>query len=98
MTYFEQLPSRDDIPRDTLDDRETRNRLLPSKATALTFTMSLKDYHKTFIGRLSFHGVEEEVRDICERMCDILHEEYPLVIRDSSWYYNRNNVEKYDMG
>lgn len=79
------------------DDREMNNRLLPSKAVALTFTMNLKDYHKTFIGRLSHHGVEAEMRHVCERMCRHLHELYPLVIREPSWYYERNNASKYEI-
>lgn len=93
--YFKYLPTRGDLVGDMPDDLEIRNRLLPAKATALTFTMSVKDFHKTLIGRLSHTGVEEEVRNVFESMCTILHDLYPLVIRDADWYYNQNNAAKY---
>lgn len=81
-----------------LDHREWLNRLnIGCKAVALTCTMNIKDYHKTFIGRLSHHGVETGMREVCEGMCEILHRRYPLVIQEPSHYYELNNAEKYQM-
>lgn len=75
---------------------EDRNRMNPGqKATALTFTMNLKDYHKLFIGRISMNGVEKEVMDICSKMCNILHDKYPLAIEKPEEYLSKNNSEKY---
>jgi hypothetical protein len=83
-------------PRATLEGNEFFNLLnLGCKATALTYTMSLKDYHKLFIGRLPEAGNEHEVRDICARMCRILHERYPLVIRSPEEYGRTAHGEKY---
>jgi thymidylate synthase ThyX len=80
------------------DERDTTNRLYPgAKVTALTYHMSIKDFHKTFIGRLSEHGVERDMRSVCEEMCEILHEEFPLVVKEPDHYYQLNNDDKYDM-
>ena len=84
-----------------LDDkfRETCNMLKPgTKATALTYTMVLKDYHKLFIGRLPIQGNEVGVREICERMCRQLSFRYPMVIKTPEEYQGKNNGEKYDGG
>lgn len=67
-----------------------------SKATTLTYTMALKDFHKLFIGRLPEAGNETEVREVCTRMCQILHEEYPIVIRSPEEYRKMGNGEKYE--
>lgn len=81
------------------DERERINRLYGgNKCTALTYTMTIKDFHKTFIGRLSHHGVESGMREVCEKMCDVLHGKYPLVVRKPDHYYQLNNAEKYEMG
>lgn len=77
-------------------ERELANMQHPgSKATALTFTMCLKDFHTLFIGRLPARGNELEVREICARMCEILHTEYPLVIREPASYAGLDNGAKY---
>ena len=90
------LLARDPAP--DLDGREWRNRLnLGAKATALTWTMSIKDFHKTFIGRLSPHGVEFEVREVCEAVCLALHGRFPLVIKPPAHYYAQGNAEKYTL-
>ena len=68
---------------------------LGCKATALTYTMSLKDFHKLFIGRLPASGNEHEVRDVCGRMCRLLHGRYPLVIRTPEEYAGMAHGEKY---
>lgn len=49
---------------------------LGNKVSSFTITMSLKDWHKTFIGRLSSHGVELEVIDIMESIAKKLKHEY----------------------
>lgn len=83
-------------PRESENGNELWNLLnVGAKATALTYTMSLKDYHKLFIGRLQTAGNELEVREICARMCDLLHERYPLVIRPPRYYREVEHGEKY---
>lgn len=80
------------------DDREILNRMNPgAKVTALTYTMRVKDFHKTFIGRLSHHGVEREMREVCEMMCNQLHELYPLIVKTPDEYYAMNNNVKYSI-
>lgn len=77
-------------------DIENDNMMFPcNKAISLTVTMSLKNWHKTLIGRLSNNGVEKEVLNIMTYICNILNEEYPLVIKTPEFYYNINNGEKY---
>lgn len=79
-----------------VNDLEIDNRLYPSnKAISLTVTMSLKNWHKTLIGRLSRSGVEREMLIICENICSLLHERFPLVIKTKENYYAMNNGEKY---
>ena len=65
------------------------------KAVALTYTMSLKDFHKFFIGRCPKSGNEIEVRQLAKLMCDILHEEFPVIIKDFETYAGKSNGEKY---
>ena len=78
------------------DEREFLNINHPgSKATAITFTMGLKDYHTLFIGRLPVAGNEVEVREVCGMMCRQLHADYPLVIRSPEEYAGMRNGEKY---
>lgn len=89
--YLDQLPMDNSslIP-------EMRNSMHPGvKATALTYTMNLKDFHSTFIGRLPEAGNERGVRQIMGKMCNLLHKDYPLVIKDVTTYQNKNNGEKY---
>lgn len=75
--------------------RMMRNALNPGlKSIALNYTMSLKDFHKLFIGRISEKGVEPEVRLICERMCEILHKKNPLVIKSPNEYLAISNGQK----
>jgi hypothetical protein len=66
------------------------------KATTLTYTMSIKDFHKLFIGRLSRHGVEAEVVSLCMVMCEKLHAKYPLVIKTPAEYFAANNGAKFN--
>lgn len=79
-----------------IENRELSNMQNPgSKATALTFTMALKDFHTLFIGRLPPKGNEIEVREVCTRMCEELHGLYPLVIRSPEFYAGLDNGKKY---
>jgi len=84
-------------PREgSADDNELFNILnLGAKATALTYTMSLKDYHRLFIGRLTPQGNETEVREVCALMCRLLQADYPLVIRAPEEYAGTAHGEKY---
>lgn len=66
-----------------------------NKATAINYTMSLKNFHKLFIGRCPVPGNESEVREIVKMMCDKLHQDYPLVIQSFDAYAGKNNGEKY---
>lgn len=68
------------------------------KVNAFTYAMSLKDYHKLFIGRLSTSGNEQEVQEVCTLMCEQLHQQFPLVIRKPNDYYAMNNGVKYAVG
>jgi len=78
------------------NETELSNMLLPGcKATALTYTMSIKDFHKLFIGRLNPSGNEEEVQEVCTLMCSQLREHYPLIIRAPEEYARMSNADKY---
>lgn len=66
-----------------------------TKAVSFTITMSLKDWHKTLIGRLSHHGVENEMLEIMEVIADKLKEEYPYLIKSKEEYYDMGNTLKY---
>ena len=66
-----------------------------TKAVSFTITMSLKDWHKTLIGRLSKKGVETEVVELMERIAIKLNGEYPMVIKEVSEYYKMGNKTKY---
>jgi adenylate kinase len=65
------------------------------KATAMVFTMAIKDYHKLFIGRMGESGNENEVRMVVKKMADILHSLYPNQILTSEQYLSLSNGEKY---
>lgn len=69
---------------------------LGNKAVSFTITMSVKDWHKTFIGRLSEYGVESEMLEILNDVADILKEHYPLFFNSKEEYYEMNNSKKYE--
>ena len=69
---------------------------LGCKAVSFTITMSVKDWHKTLIGRLSNHGVESEMIEILDDVTDILNIEYPDFFEDKETYYEMNNAKKYN--
>jgi len=81
----------------TKDELEAYNYLL-YKAVSLTMSMSLKDWHKTMIGRLSNEGVEIEVQEIFKKINIELRKDYPNLIKDVEWYYAYNNSKKYQEG
>lgn len=89
MSYIESSNSSST----NIEERNMFN--LGMKASAFTFTMTLKDYHKLFIGRIPKVGNEHDVRLICKRMCHQLHQLYPGIIRDIEFYESSNNNEKY---
>ena len=68
---------------------------LGTKCTAFTFSMSIKDYHKLFIGRMGERGNESDVRLMCAKMCNILQKLYPKVIKDVDYYLGSSNSDKY---
>lgn len=68
---------------------------LGNKAVSFTITMSIKDWYKTIIGRLSHHGVENEMIEIVEEILSILQKEYPFFFKSKEEYYAMNNNNKY---
>lgn len=66
-----------------------------SKAVSFTISMSLKDWHKTFIGRFSNNGVEKEVQMICSVILSKLRENYSFILNTEEEYYKMNNSFKY---
>lgn len=77
-------------------ENEIQNILnLGNKAVSFTISMSIKDWHKTFIGRLSDHGVENEMLEILEDVLAILKLEHPKFFNTSEEYYSMNNNKKY---
>lgn len=95
LKKFKEL--KESVKKDisTKDKLESYNMLsLCSKATAFTISMSLKNWHKTFIGRLSSSGVEKEVQDVCSIICELLRKDYSIVIKTVEEYYEMNNDKK----
>lgn len=82
------------IDRNILGTEFSNQLNLPCKVSACTFTMSLKDYHKLFIGRIKQSGNENQIREICLKMATILHEKFPLIIKDVESYNLSDNSEK----
>ena len=97
FTAFQRVWEEQHTPRQAGPDaQELWNRFNNgAKATALTYTMNLKDYHKLFIGRSPSAGNESEVREITQRMCDQLHTLYPLIILTREEYKGMINGTKY---
>jgi len=66
---------------------EFKNMLHPGcKCNIILYSMNLKDYHRLFQGRLKNKGNETEVKEICEMMCNMLHNKYPVIIREPEFY------------
>lgn len=68
---------------------------LGNKAVSFTVTMSIKDWHKTLIGRLSNHGVESEMIEIMTDVCNQLKAEYPYFFNAADEYFSFCNSDKY---
>jgi hypothetical protein len=78
-------------------ENEIFNQLtLGNKVSSFTITMSLKDWHKTLIGRLSENGVELEMLDIIEDIAVKLKSEYPVFFKTVDEYYALGNGQKYE--
>jgi len=67
---------------------------LPCKVAVAEITMTLKDYHKLFIGRCGPNGNEYLIQQLAGQMADYLHESYPLIIKTKEEYIAMNNGEK----
>jgi thymidylate synthase ThyX len=79
------------------EGNEWTNVLAPgSKAVSFTITMSVKDWHKTLIGRLSEHGVETDMREIMEEIARQLKAHYPVFFNTIDEYYAMGNAKKYE--
>jgi len=68
---------------------------LCTTAVSITYTMALSDFHKLFIGRLSNQGNEQEIQELCQKMCRLLHRHFPNIIDKVENYYDMNNSVKY---
>lgn len=78
------------------DGSEIFNQSLPAtKATFLCYSMTLRDYHSLFIGRMGPNGNESEVREIVFRMANQLHAKYPSIILAPEDYLRLGNAAKY---
>ncbi len=67
-----------------------------NKAVSFTISMSIKDWHKTLIGRLSNSGVETEMIEILSDLTDQLFNEYPFFFNSKEEYFGMNNEKKYE--
>lgn len=85
------------LPRKTWKDgNEIYNQSLPAiKSTALCYSMTLRDYHSLFIGRMGPNGNESEVREVVFRMANQLHAKYPQIILTPEEYLRLGNAAKY---
>jgi len=68
---------------------------LGNKAGSFTISMSVKDWHKVFIGRFSYNGVESEMLEIITEIHAILYNEYPQFFCTKTDYFEMNNAKKY---
>lgn len=94
-TYLSEVASLS-IPNNDIE-KEIKNILnLGNKAVSFTISMSIKDWHKTLIGRLSHNGVEYEMLEILEKIVEILKHEYPIFFKNKKEYYDMNNDKKYE--
>ena len=99
INNFEEsrLKNRELIEKCNPLEREIFNVLnLGCKAVSFTITMSIKDWHKTLIGRLSNHGVESEMIEILETVTEKLILEYPYFFNTKEEYFKMGNDKKYE--
>ena len=93
-TYLKEVATLS-TPKNSIENEITNILNLGNKAVSFTITMSIKDWHKTLIGRLSHHGVETEMLEILEKIVDVLKVEYPIFFNSKEEYYEMNNNNKY---
>lgn len=78
------------------DGNEIFNQSLPAiKSTYFCYSMTLRDYHSLFIGRMGPNGNESEVREVVFRMANQLHAKYPTIILAPEEYLRLGNEAKY---
>ncbi len=88
IQYIEK--TKEELKKLNINDLELRNKLFSAnKATALSVGMSIKDWHKTIIGRFSPVGVEQEVFEIINLIRNKLQKYYPLIIKDEKYYNDK---------
>ena len=93
----ERIKNRNLIDESNPLEKEIFNVMnLGCKAVSFTITMSIKDWHKTLIGRLSNHGVESEMIEILNDVTDKLHSEYPYFFNTKEEYFEMGNEKKYE--
>jgi len=68
---------------------------LACKCTMLCYSMTLKDFHNLFIGRMGPNGNEMEIREVVLILAQTLHLKYPQFILDPSQYLELANDSKY---
>lgn len=93
--FLSNLEKNKDKMKEILSNERINMLSSGTKAVSFTISMSLKDWHKTLIGRLSKNGVETEMLEVCEKIAKKLKEKYPILILDIEDYYVLNNAKKY---
>ena len=89
--------NREMIDKSNSIEKEVFNIMsLGCKAVSFTITMSIKDWHKTFIGRFSDSGVESEMIEILDDVINILRVDYPNFFNTKDEYYSMGNGVKYE--
>lgn len=84
LTALETILKQDEFQ---VLSRYIRNRLKSgAKASALTIGMTLTQWDWVLGSRLQRTGNEPEVLEIMERICAILHERFPLIIKSIATY------------
>lgn len=101
QTQPEHVEKQKKLIRQYLAQKEVANELMNvlapgSKVVSFTVTMSVKDWHKTLIGRLSKHGVETDMLEIMEEIARQLKAHYPLFFNSIEEYYAMGNTKKYN--
>jgi adenylate kinase family enzyme/uncharacterized protein YecT (DUF1311 family) len=66
-----------------------------AKATAFVITMTVRDWHKTLVGRVSRDGNESDVVRIASQIADELHALYPAHVWPREKYAKSHNSAKY---
>ena len=97
LKYLEERKVLEEAERKSDDKNEVWNILVPgNKAVSFTITMSIKDWHKTLIGRLSHHGVESDMIEVLKEIASQLKILYPLFFNTIPEYFEMGNQDKYE--